>query len=116
MQFARGNLRRGRCDKECEEDCSAERITEIECHRERVAARFSESRGRDLDDPERKRDLRDLVFHLKPASPSLCMRGPVTVSGSGALRAGICGQESIHFSASGAAQRTALRSTCLTTG
>src|ERR1700733_3874294 len=61
MKRFRLDLRRDRNQKKYEEDQRAQRISQLHCHRERIAARFPQSGRRYFNDPERERDLRNLT-------------------------------------------------------
>jgi hypothetical protein len=61
MESLRYDLSPDDANEDCKQDQRAQRITEIQRHREGVAAGFSQGRCGNLDDPERQRDFRNLV-------------------------------------------------------
>ena len=69
MVFFRKQLSDQRSKKEADEDQRAERISDIQCHREQVASGFPERRGAYLHHPDRGGDMRKFAafvygFHV----------------------------------------------------
>jgi hypothetical protein len=63
MEFSRDDLRDHQRNQQGEKDECADQIAPIERHGDGIAAGLAERRRRDLDHPERERDLRNLAQH-----------------------------------------------------
>jgi hypothetical protein len=64
MEFLRRDLRRDQHDQRCQKQQASHQITPVECHGDGVAAGLAEGGGGDLDDPEDKRDFRNLALGM----------------------------------------------------
>ena len=77
MEFFRGDLRNHRNDEYAEKNEAADGVAEVHRHRYGVAARLPQSGREYLDDPEDKRDFRNLTsFDLEPCGVSLLLVVP----------------------------------------
>ena len=68
-------------EKEREKDQGALRVPELESHRERVPAGLAEGRRQNLDDPEGKRDLRNLAENIALGGGAVSSRNVVSDHG-----------------------------------